>query len=685
MHSLLSLTVGLNCRRHTTVRFIRAIVFVACTFSSIAIEAQTNHAIRFDGVDAWLDLGSRSSFDFRTSFTLEAWIRPTAFNDTVGIVGNYRRDQLGGSGHGLVLGSSGRLGMVLAHDIGLTDFVWTAEPVELNTWTHVAGTWNGHTMRLFVNGIEVAAAGVNGVGVLWTVENSMAVARYLANDNGYFSGTIDEVRMWSVCRSANELRSTQHLRLGSGDAGQVSYLHLDDANGSTTTDDAIAGRFATLRGACTWVKSDVTVGVGRTAQSAPGEPMRMHYFNGTDVRVEYSAPTLGRPLTITSLLDVDTDSLPPGVARVAPRVWMIRPGDDAFTANLTFNLGRGAIGELDAATLDNLQLYYRPANEADAWIRAASIVTAEVNAGSVTFGPIVAGPNGIGAEGGRFVIGTSGDSRLESPHALTIANNLVDVRTCAGELIRLSVLADGRNLSYQWRKDGREMTTAIGPVLDLGRVTLEDQGAYQLTITDQHGEIATTQSAMHVVVRPRVLADPTDVHVIEGQTLELHAELDGTDIAYQWQKNRVDIPGAISYSIVFSPVDSGTAGYYRLFVRNECGEENTVDVKVTVTMKPKPLSVEDDRASARISIIASPNPARDIVSIRVIGVDAADEYSFALVDSRGAIVAAPLTMTSSRGRLDALLDASSLPAGAYLIRVARFGTIVGSEKIVVDK
>src|SRR5688500_14478884 len=203
----------LRNRRRSAPLLVSTIALLVFLIGSAALNAQENRTIRFNGVDAWLDLGSRTTFNFNSSFTLEAWVRPTAFGDTVGIVGNYRRDIIGGSGHALVLDATGHVGLILAHDIGETDLVWSPEPIALDTWTHVAGTWNGRDLRIYIDGVEVADARVSGMGILWTIENSMAVARFIAKDNGYFNGKIDEVRIWSISRNAGELRHTQHLRI----------------------------------------------------------------------------------------------------------------------------------------------------------------------------------------------------------------------------------------------------------------------------------------------------------------------------------------------------------------------------------------------------------------------------------------------------------------------------------------
>lgn len=655
--------------RRGRVRATLLLVLLVSLFCSGTLVAQNNHAIGFDGIDGWLDLGSRSSFDFRVCFTLEAWIRPTALGDTVGIVGNYRRDLLGGSGHSLVLDSAGRPGLILAHDIGATDAVWSPDAITLGVWTHVAGNWDGRNLRLFIDGVEVASTVVDDLGVLWTLDNAMSIGRFDESPRGFFSGQVDEVRMWNVCRSAGELRFNQHLRLAADATGLVSYLRLDEGSGGTTSDDVEAGGVATLRGSAMWEVSDVNVGIGRSAQSSATEPSRAHYFDGTDVRVDFPYATARRPLMITSLLDQSSDDSLPDVSRLAQRAWIVYPGADTFTVNMTLRLGRGAIGELDAANRENLRLYYQPLDNGDVWTPVGSTLAIDTTYGAVTFGPIVAGDGGIDHEGGRFIIGTTGDSRFDAPRSLALVSDLADVRTCAFGRTQLAVLADGHNLSYTWRKNGRAVAGAVGAELRFDRVTLEDDGEYDVTIVDQYGDVVDTRRArLHVVLAPRIVADPTDVLMTEGQRLELFSEIEGTDVEFQWQRNRIDIPGATSHTLVFEKIDTADAGYYRLLVRNECGEDQTVDVRVRVMRKPVPMSVVREEAPG-VSIMIAPNPSVDRATVTITGITTTDDVTVTLVDARGNVVMSESAVRAANGDARATFDMSHLPAGTFLCRV----------------
>ena len=68
----------------------------------------------------------------------------------------------------------------------------TASPV--NAWTHVALTYDGATLRLFVNGTQVATRATTGT--IQTTDNPLWIGGNSPYGE-YFHGLIDEVRVYN--------------------------------------------------------------------------------------------------------------------------------------------------------------------------------------------------------------------------------------------------------------------------------------------------------------------------------------------------------------------------------------------------------------------------------------------------------------------------------------------------------
>ena len=155
-----------------------------------AITVDTDTSAAFDGTG----YGSASGITApQTAYTFEAWIRRAAGTDGT-IVG-----QVGG---GRLFISSGQLALDQTGDVVSGGPVLTP-----GTWWHVAGTWDGATSRLFVNGTEVASSpsssAPSGSGdVLVGSDGALAL----------FLGDLDEIGYYGAALPAATL--ADHVTVG---------------------------------------------------------------------------------------------------------------------------------------------------------------------------------------------------------------------------------------------------------------------------------------------------------------------------------------------------------------------------------------------------------------------------------------------------------------------------------------
>ena len=79
-----------------------------------------------------------------------------------------------------------------------------------NTWTHLAGTYDGATMRLYVNGVQVASRAQTGA--IATSTNPLQIGGDSIYGQ-YFAGQIDEIRVYNRALSAAEVQSDMNTPL----------------------------------------------------------------------------------------------------------------------------------------------------------------------------------------------------------------------------------------------------------------------------------------------------------------------------------------------------------------------------------------------------------------------------------------------------------------------------------------
>jgi hypothetical protein len=120
--------------------------------------AQDNHSIYFNG-SATVSCGTGAGLNITSNIvTLEAWIFPTTFATNYWEGSIIARDATNCTGYTLRSGAAGRLSFVIA--VPGTAWVETVtgnNVLTLNTWQHVAAVYNGTTMKLYLNGVEISS------------------------------------------------------------------------------------------------------------------------------------------------------------------------------------------------------------------------------------------------------------------------------------------------------------------------------------------------------------------------------------------------------------------------------------------------------------------------------------------------------------------------------------------------
>ena len=176
------------------------------------VEGKVGMALDFDGTDDLVELGK---FDVVGQITLAVWIRPDDFeiNDARIIT---KAKEWGQDDHWWMLStiSETSLRFRLKTDEGPSTAQLISDPVlEAGVFTHVAATWDGSTMRLYKDGVEVASQDKGGTAVAVDPDVSAAIGSQpsdaFASDPShvvkFFDGLIDDVRIYDRALSESEL------------------------------------------------------------------------------------------------------------------------------------------------------------------------------------------------------------------------------------------------------------------------------------------------------------------------------------------------------------------------------------------------------------------------------------------------------------------------------------------------
>ena len=157
-------------------------------------------ALSFNGSSSRVTIPDTPSLHLTTAMTLEAWVEKTATN------ANWR-DVIYKGNDNYYLSSSSQPGNRPAGGAiigGAYAEAYATASLATNTWAHLAVTYDGSAVRMYVNGIQVGSAAKTGS--ITTSSNPLTIGSDSFYGQ-YFQGLIDEVRVYNVALSAAQIQT----------------------------------------------------------------------------------------------------------------------------------------------------------------------------------------------------------------------------------------------------------------------------------------------------------------------------------------------------------------------------------------------------------------------------------------------------------------------------------------------
>lgn len=232
----------------------KPLLFALIILATQSMKSMAQGGMQFNSsIPNYVEMGTSINQELHTTHTItvEAWCYLTAYTFLPTLVGNYGSGSMqfllridnqrpafwveGGSGFRVVNGTT---------------------IVPLNTWTHLAGVWDGSALRVYINGV------LNGTttSVTGQFNNSTHPVRVGASlTSEAFTGSIDEVRIWSTARTQTELQTYMNNCLQASWAGLIASYSFEEGSGTSVADRSGNGHDGSLVSSPSW-----TTGIGCT-------------------------------------------------------------------------------------------------------------------------------------------------------------------------------------------------------------------------------------------------------------------------------------------------------------------------------------------------------------------------------------------------------------------------------------
>lgn len=368
-------------------------------------EKSRGTALHLDGSNDYIDLGTATALNFTNtnSFSIETWVKlPNSASAQLQLVSKFD-------------GGATQIGWGLQCTNGVPSFYMGAGSTDLATiqggttdlrddqWHHIAVTYNGSNN--FLTGVQIYIDGIlqnnSSTGTVTSISGSPVTAGNAAlgafinsGPAEFMTGELDEVRIWDVALTANQIRENMHLTLNGCNAGLVAYYQMNDGTGSNTLNDYSSnnytGNLMNMDAATDWISSSVNIGQDNLNQSNSQTINNVNTgftaFNSAHLNITFVNHSNAEDFTVTYQAFVPNATT--GIDAVTlyqNPMWTINRSSttESFAAEYEFLYPAGTFSVLEPK---KYALYWRPMNSGGQWTKIS--IARNISSNSIKFGNI---------------------------------------------------------------------------------------------------------------------------------------------------------------------------------------------------------------------------------------------------------------------------------------------------------
>lgn len=167
-------------------------------------------ALAFDGNNDYVSVNDSPSLDLTNRMTLEAWVRPTASSGWRTVLMKENGSEMSYGMYARESSNRPSVWMRVNPTSGSSQSAGATPGLPLSTWSHMAATYDGTSLKLYINGTLRATKSQTG---------SMYVSGSPLKFGGnavwgeYFAGQLDEIRIYNRALTQSEIQTDMNTPL----------------------------------------------------------------------------------------------------------------------------------------------------------------------------------------------------------------------------------------------------------------------------------------------------------------------------------------------------------------------------------------------------------------------------------------------------------------------------------------
>jgi hypothetical protein len=273
-----------------------------------------------------------------------------------------------------------------------------------------------------------------------------------------------------------------------------------------------------------------------------------------------------------------------------------------------------------------------------------------------------------------FTTTTSVDVVTQAGSNPVITTQPNDLTVSQGSSANFSVQATGQNLSYQWKRNGVDISNARSNSYTVSSTSIATAGEYSVVVSSDNGSQPVTSRAAKLIVTFPL----ADLSINENTSPVLSVSVTGTGLKYQWFKDGMPLRGQTNSTLTLKDITVDQAGTYSVEVNDADGNKFTSQsskvsvnaVLPVITTQPSNVSVYTaGNATMRVMVkgaghsyqwkkdgVAIQGEIKNTLSLNDIILSDAGDYTVSVTNSVGIV-------TSRSARLRVLSSGSGNQGG----------------------